>query len=321
MKEPQKPKKPSTPGGAGNGEPIEVDTQMILVDSANRPGQRLPWGLFAVRTFFGALGAIAPKLAGRLATRMFLKPRRHHTPRRETRWLKQSQRRDFDVEEHTIATYWWGSGPVVMLVHGWEGRGSQLGAFVAPLVEAGFQAVAVDLPAHGGSSGEETDGFTCGRVVAALCKEIGGIYGTVTHSFGGTAVILAMSDGLEVERTVLISPGIKGDTFFTGFAKIVGLPDRATDELRRIILERFGHENWSVFTTERQGEVLGKQAGATLVVHDIGDREVAYTDSIELTHWTKGARLLSTRGVGHRRILRDKLVVQNIISFLKDRPE
>lgn len=321
MNEPQEPRKPSTPDGADNGEPIEVDTQMILVDSSNRPGQRLPWALFAVRAFFGALGAIAPKSAGRLAVRMFLKPRRHHTPRRETKWLRQSERREFRVEDHTIATHWWGKGPVVLLVHGWEGRGSQLGAFVMPLVEAGFQAVAVDLPAHGGSSGETTDGFACGRVVAALCKEIGGVYGAVTHSFGGTAVLLAMSGGLEVERAVLISPGIKGDTFFTGFAKIVGLPERATDELRRIILERFGRENWSIFTAQKQGEVLGEKAGATLVVHDIGDHEVAYTDSVELTHWTRGARLLSTRGVGHRRILRDKLVVQNVISFMSDGPE
>ena len=135
-------------------------------------------------------------------------------------------------------------------------------------------------------------------------------------ALGGTAVLLAMSGGLKVERAVLISPGVVEDTFFTGFAKIVGLPARATDELRRIIYERFGHEDWSVFTTQRLGEVLGAQSGAALVVHDIGDVEVSYTESVELTHWTKGARLLSTRGVGHRRILRDALVVQNATAFI-----
>ena len=43
--------------------------------------------------------------------------------------------------------YSWGSGPTVLLVHGWEGRGSQLSAFAPALVKAGFRVVAVDMPA------------------------------------------------------------------------------------------------------------------------------------------------------------------------------
>ena len=252
---------------------------------------------------------------------MFMRPRRHHTPLRETRWLRRCEHRHFDVEGDTIATYWWGEGPIVLLVHGWDGRGSQLGAFVDPLVEAGYQVVAVDLPAHGGSSGESTDAFTCGRVMHGLCEQLGGIHGVVAHSFGGTAVLLGMSEGLRIERVALISPGVVEDTFFSGFAKIVGLPARATEELRRVIYERFAHEDWSVFTTRRQGKVLGAHSGAALVVHDIGDVEVSYTESVELTHWTRGARLLSTRGVGHRRILRDKQVVQNVVSFMSQGTE
>jgi pimeloyl-ACP methyl ester carboxylesterase len=316
MKEPEEPDMSPAPAEGAAEVPIEVDTQMVLINSHAAQRQRLPWTLYGVRAFFGLWGTIAPKSAGRIAARMFMKPRRHHTPRREARWLRQSERRDYDLENHTIATYWWGRGPVVLLAHGWEGRGSQLGAFVEPLVEAGYCVVALDLPAHGHSSGKSTDAFTCGRVMRALCDKIGGVYGAVAHSFGGTAVLLAMSQGLRLERTVLISPGVVEDTFFTGFAKIVGLPERATDELRRVIYGLFGHEDWSVFTTQRLGEVLGARSGAAMVLHDIGDAEVAYTESVELVHWAKGARLLSTRGVGHRRILRDALVVQNAAAFI-----
>ena len=118
-----------------------------------------------------------------------------------------------------------------------------MGAFVAPLVGAGFQAVAVDLPAHGNSAGDSTDGFTCGRALRELCAEIGPVHGIVAHSFGGTSVLLAMAQGLRVNRTVLISPGVDREAFFNGFARIVGLPQRATDELRRLMFERFGeHE-------------------------------------------------------------------------------
>ena len=47
----------------------------------------------------------------------------------------------------------WGAGPSVLLVHGWEGRGAQLGALVDPLVAAGYRVVALDGPAHGDSPG------------------------------------------------------------------------------------------------------------------------------------------------------------------------
>ena len=123
---------------------------------------RVPLTLRAIRAFFGVLGTIAPVAAGRVATSMFLRPRRHSIPRRELPWLEGALRRDFEVEGHKIATYWWGEGPVVLCLHGWEGRGSQMGAFAAPLVNAGYTAVAMDLPAHGNSSGDTTDGYTCG---------------------------------------------------------------------------------------------------------------------------------------------------------------
>ena len=43
------------------------------------------------------------------------------------------------------------TAPSVYLVHGWGGRGSQLAAFVEPLVAAGHRVVLFDAPSHGDS--------------------------------------------------------------------------------------------------------------------------------------------------------------------------
>jgi pimeloyl-ACP methyl ester carboxylesterase len=316
MSDPTKSDEGGMPIGDAPRPLVEVEQQELLVEAGPTRRQHLPWALMGLRAFFGVVGAVAPKSAGRLAARMFLNPRRHSTPRRETKWLRRSERRQFQVENHSIATYWWGEGPIVLLLHGWEGRGSQMGAFVAPLVEAGYRVVAVDLPAHGNSSGHSTDGFTCGRVVHALCDQLGVIHGVVAHSFGGSSVLLAMAGGLEIERVVLISPGVKGDTFFTGFAKIIGLSEGGTDELRRVIHQRFIHEDWSVFTPRNLGQVLAAQSGAALIVHDYDDVEVSHSESVELARWSQGARLLSTRGVGHRRILRSRPVIRSVAAFI-----
>lgn len=55
-------------------------------------------------------------------------------PEREQGWLAGAERRELvftDVtgERNTVPLYQWGShGPVAALVHGWDGRGAQLGA-------------------------------------------------------------------------------------------------------------------------------------------------------------------------------------------------
>jgi pimeloyl-ACP methyl ester carboxylesterase len=52
-----------------------------------------------------------------------------------------------------------------------------------------------------------------------------------------------------------------------------------------------------------------------LVIHDRDDAEVPWTDGADLVDAWPGARLLLTRGLGHRRILHDAVVVQATASF------
>ena len=90
---------PQKAGPAGDGPDAILDLGRRR--SATPP---VPMALRAIRVFFGALGALAPKTAGRLASRMFLKTHRHRVPEREKRWLEESVRRDFTVEGSRVAT-------------------------------------------------------------------------------------------------------------------------------------------------------------------------------------------------------------------------
>src|ERR687889_951115 len=110
--------------------------------------------LGSIRLFFAVLGRLSPVLAGRLAARLFARPRHHARPDRERELIARGTRVALPDGLHATA---WGAGPTVLLVHGWEGRGAQLGAFVDPLVAAGFRVVALDNPAHGESNGSRSD--------------------------------------------------------------------------------------------------------------------------------------------------------------------
>ncbi len=89
----------------------------------------------------------------------------------------------------------WGSGPTVVLVHGWGSRASRLGALAVALVEAGFRVVAFDAPAHGESTGRFASLPEFARALVDVAEAAGPIHGLVGHSLGGAAVAMAMRQG------------------------------------------------------------------------------------------------------------------------------
>jgi len=70
---------------------------------------------------------------------------------------------------------------------------------------------------------------------------------------------------------------------------------------------------WSAFDVTRLAPSLGVPL---LVVHDRGDAEVPWQHGRAVAQVWPGARLVTTDGLGHRRILRDRGVVDEAVAFL-----
>jgi pimeloyl-ACP methyl ester carboxylesterase len=69
-------------------------------------------------------------------------------------------------EEGDLACWRYGDQePLIVLVHGWSGRGTDLLPFVPPLRAAGFSVVLFDLPAHRDSSGSVASPVHAGRAL------------------------------------------------------------------------------------------------------------------------------------------------------------
>src|SRR6516165_7564057 len=97
------------------------------------------------------LGAISSWAAAGLAFQLF----RLAGPRRHPRFTQAPDAVEhFRAGRHRVASYiWQGGGPTVVLVHGWNGTSADLRSFIGPLRDTGRRVVAIDLPAHGRSSG------------------------------------------------------------------------------------------------------------------------------------------------------------------------
>lgn len=267
----------------------------------------------ALRFSFRTLSRLSPALAATAGARLFLRTRRFPVPARELAFVGRATRSHLDTPDGTLPLWTWGDdGPPVILVHGWEGRGSQLAPFAPALVEAGFRVVAYDAPGHGGAPGRSSSLVAMARALEAVVAHVGPAAGLIAHSAGAVAATYALSRGLPVERLVYVSPGAGVLDYSHQFARLLGISEETRLRLQQRI-ERLIGVTWEEIEPVSLAESMD---APLLLISDRGDRE-APLDSVEgLARAWPGASLTVTEGLGHRRILRNREVVHEAAAFL-----
>lgn len=301
------------PASAHGNSPYPIATN---AHSAARSRFAQRRGLFAVRAMFRALSAIAPSAAAAWAARLITKPPRF-APTQQEIWVRGFARiAPLHTAVGRIQTYTWGNGPAVLVAHAWGGRGTQFYEFVAPLVEAGYRVVAFDAPAHGESSGNSADMMSYASVITTVARSLGHVHAIVGHSFGAACTLLAMRDwGLSAHKLVTIGAINHFLYSVDGFAEWMGASPHVVARALAMFEERHNHRlQWSRLSV---AEMLRFNRTSTLVIHDEDDHEVPRSHALELQAAAPNARLLLTRGLGHRRILKSPLVIDSVIEFLR----
>jgi pimeloyl-ACP methyl ester carboxylesterase len=274
--------------------------------------ERSPQSPRLVRAAGATLSALAPTLAARLAARAFLTPPRAEAPARESAALATARPGELRVDGKRVCTWSWGTGPTVLLVHGWGGRGAQLASFVEPLVARGFGVTALDAPAHGGSDGRQTTIPQMTSALHTVAAAHGPVRGLVAHSLGTVVATRAMAGGLSTEAAVFLAPPSDLLVPAARFATELGLSPRVLDLIRQRTEKRVGLP-WSAFDLVRLAPRL---RAPLLVFHDRGDGEIPWQSGSQVAQAWPGARLETTDGLGHRRILRDGAVVAEAAAFI-----
>jgi pimeloyl-ACP methyl ester carboxylesterase len=240
---------------------------------------------------------------------------RYATRPGEREVLVGASREWLDFRGRRIAMWRWGAGPLVLLAHGWSGRGAQLAAFVEPLVEAGFSVLAWDAPGHGRSEGLRTDLPEFAALVEAVARRERDVHAIIGHSLGALAAALACARGARVRRVVFVSGPAEPASFFRMCLQAAGLsaPSQAAamSEMERVHAFRWDDTN----LVRRSAALAGVPS---LVIHDLADLDVPYREGARVAAAWPGSRLLATRGLGHRRILRDAVVVDAAVRFVSE---
>lgn len=268
------------------------------------------------KTTFYLVQTVFPRLGSQWGIHLFFTPFRFKRPAYEQALLQGATIEKIPVsiseEKPYYVKYTWGQGPSVLLVHGWAGRGSQMASFAQPLVEQGFQVVTFDAFGHGDSPGKQTNLLEFYAIVKDIEKQCQGFHTIIAHSFGGMACGFAIAEGIQSHKLVTIGSPASMNYVLEGFQKQANALPKTVKSIVDYLENTFGRET-DYFSLKNLVARVNKQG---LIVHDKQDKEVHYTQAEELSrHWKSGTLFL-TEGLGHQRILRDPVVIQEVVQFI-----
>ncbi|MFE7584413.1 alpha/beta fold hydrolase [Streptomyces gardneri] len=276
-----------------------------------------------VRTVLNTTARLAPGPAGRMAFHLFVRPLGRARPRPEEQALFAAARTGhLRVRGKDVVTYAWGDGRrPVLLVHGWSSRASRLTAFAEALLARGYSPVAFDAPGHGESPGRASNIIEYRDIIRELHARHGDFDAVVAHSFGVLATHLALRDGQGegVRAARLVGLGGVGSfaMLLAGFRAGFGVSDLVVRRMRAYVERRIAPGEPGIWDRFDADGAAAELALPVLLFHDEDDDMVPVVQARRLAraHGDR-ARLVVTRGLGHRRILTDPGVVAEAVEFV-----
>ncbi|WP_421152854.1 alpha/beta hydrolase [Aeromonas dhakensis] len=242
---------------------------------------------------------LAPAHAKRTASKLLLTPQRNQ---RDDSAPAELIKQAVHTSEGTLMSYRLGQGPVWLLMHGWSGSASQFYPLMSHIAAQGFTAIAYDHPAHGHSAGHTghlprfVRAFD--ELVEKMTAEYGPLQGVIAHSMGGAVTLSSRRRELDALPLLLISPVLDYVPQLYGMVARSGYSIRLFDAVVKEIEQEYQHP---LSTVDPLGRLAGR-SGPAIIVHDEEDRFAPHGDSLRATQDGR-TRLVSTRGLGHGRIL------------------
>lgn len=272
--------------------------------------------LKVIRPVVKASSAVSPRFIGKLAFRLFCTPvgrakadPRHPAIRKALDAFAAGEKRLVSHEDGFAAlTEFMPEGAprgTVLLLHGWASQGLFMGGFVGPLIAKGYRVLALDLPAHGASSGRYLTFPRALHAIGAVLRSEKPLAGIVAHSFGGAVAMVAASGGVaayeavSTAKLVLISAPRGMQPYGDAFARMIGLGKRGQGAFDDEVFTLTGRRMADFYARPD----LARARVPTLLLHAPDDKEIPFSDAEELARAGDHVTLQPMPGLGHRRIL------------------
>lgn len=264
--------------------------------------------------FFKYLSFISPKLAAKLALKLFSHPRRKPRSDEEMEFLTTGKEVTFKSQRKASV---WGkdNDPVIWLLHGWESRGSTFYKLIPLLLEKGHQVIAWDGPAHGASPGDSTHVVDYAECLSTDMNE--GLFAEpiaiLGHSFGGAALAVLSKIHRLPKKIVIVSAPTQVTGVFSRFCKMIKLSNKASEYFVSQSENNIGQSLLDVSLVSNDIS----QTSDTLIIHDKGDEVIPYEDFKVLQETWKSGKFITTENLRHRLTIKDNKILESIVRFIE----
>ena len=213
--------------------------------------------------------------------------------------------------------YYWsaGSGPAVLLVHGWGSCGNQMAKPAQALLDKGYKIIWLDAPAHGQSSGWQTNLFECAEAIQEIQKREGDFETVIAHSFGVPCSLYAINNGLSTKKIIAISTPATASGLIDKFCKIIKANKKTHHSLSRRIDKFIGDLSIAEIGAQDMARGIDKPC---LVIHDKHDRMIRSNEGLAVQKNLKHSSFMLTERLGHNRILNDAEVISRCVEFIAE---
>lgn len=232
--------------------------------------------------------------------------------------LGAARRIAFGVECRKVA-WIWGEGPPVVFVHGWGGRAGQMAGLAKQVADNGFRVVVFDVRAHGESAGRRVSFRHFIDDLAELVGFLGvPIHALVGHSAGALCMMAARElRGLRAAHYVgLCAPRAP----YVPVREIQQRLNPREGVLRRCEAYYAAQFDRSWQDMDQGGAFRYAGQGRLLLIYDRDDPRVDHGDGACIQAVWPSAQIITTRGLGHQKVLWDPGIAHDVIEFLRDAP-
>lgn len=232
--------------------------------------------------------------------------------------LSHASRICFQRDGEKIA-WSWGRGPLIILVHSWEGCGADFAMMAQQLAEQGFRAVALDVTGHGESSGRLVSFKDFCLDIAELCEhlDVEEPHGFIAQDEAGLCLMAGREQyGLIAEHYVLIGSRNVPHSRVEQVKRRWQISDSVFNKLRESVAKELG----CTWDEMQQGCAFKYQDhGELLLVHHENQTQIAHMPVSSICASWRG-RTYQHQAVeaSPRQLLADTQVIQQISRFLHD---
>lgn len=215
-----------------------------------------------------------------------------------------------------VATYRFGEGPAIILVHGWAARGMQLSEFIDPLVESSHSVIVYDQPAHGESSLRASNIFQFIYSLKRVIEASRDVVGLIGHSMGCSAIGANLKWFPWIEKVTMLAPHADLRSDMMGWITRRGLTPEMVESLIAWLEVRY-ELSFADINLHQVGTHISSEV---LLIHDEDDDATLFENSLKLKEIIAAAEVYTTQGLGHFRMVRDPRIKERVTQWHTTRP-